>query len=118
MLCEFRKRLIIHSAEARVFDIVLAQLKALGLLTPHGIPHTDSLCLLSRARDLGRLELVFETMRYTLRSLLKADAEWLRATIHYRYRALARVMRLPRVPGHLRGQAKFCPNCGAVFVRP
>ena len=81
VLCEFRKRLIEHSAEAQVFDQVLAQMQALGLLTPHGIQHTDSLSLLSRARDLGRLELVFETMRYTLRALLKGDAEWLRAAI-------------------------------------
>jgi len=81
VLCEFRKRLLTHSAEARLFDQVLTQMQALGLLTPHGIQHTDSLALYSRARDLGRLELVFETMRYTLRALLKADAEWLRAAI-------------------------------------
>jgi transposase len=81
VLCDFRKRLLIHSAEARVFDQILTQMVALGLLTPHGIQHTDSLSLLSRARDLGRLELVFETMRYTLRSLLKADATWLRSVI-------------------------------------
>jgi hypothetical protein len=49
-------------------------MQALGLLTPHGIQHTDSLSLLSRAHDLGRLELVFETMRACLRALLKADA--------------------------------------------
>jgi len=81
VLCDFRKRLLVHSAEARIFDQVLIQMQALGLLTPHGIQHSDSLSLYSRARDLGRLELVFETMRYTLRALLKADAEWLRAAI-------------------------------------
>lgn len=81
VLSDFRKRLLIHSAEARVFDQVLVQMQAMGLLTPHGIQHTDSLSLLSRARDLGRLELVFETMRCALRALLKADTEWLRTAI-------------------------------------
>jgi transposase len=80
-LCDFRKRLLIHSAEARVFDQVLIQMQALGLLTPHGIQHTDSLSLYSRARDRGRLELVVETIGSTLRALLKAAAEWLRASI-------------------------------------
>jgi transposase len=81
VLSDFRKRLLDHHAEAQVFDQVLVRMQALGLLTPHGIQHTDSLSLLSRARDLGRLELVFETLRASLRALLKADAEWLRAAI-------------------------------------
>jgi transposase len=76
VLCEFRKRLIEHSAEARVFETVLTQMKALGLLKTRGIQRTDSLALFSRARELGRLELVFETMRCALRALLKADADW------------------------------------------
>jgi transposase len=81
VLCEFRKRLITHSAEARVFDAVLAQMKALGLVKTRGTQRTDSLSLLSRARDLGRLELVFETMRCALHALLDADADWLRSVI-------------------------------------
>jgi transposase len=81
VLCEFRQRLIQHSAEAQVFDRVLTQLKALGLVKTRGTQRTDSLSLFSRARDLGRLELVFETMREVLRDLLKAEADWLRATI-------------------------------------
>jgi len=81
VLCEFRKRLITHSAEARVFDVVLAQMRALGLVKARGTQRTDSLSLFSRARDLGRLELVFETMRCALHALLDADAAWLRAVI-------------------------------------
>jgi transposase len=81
VLCEFRKRLLTHSAEARVFDRVLTQMKALGLVKTRGTQRTDSLALFSRARDLGRLELVFETMREALRDLLKADATWLRSAL-------------------------------------
>jgi transposase len=81
VLCEFRKRLLVHSAAARVFDVVLAQMKALGLIKTRGTQRTDSLSLLSRARDLGRLELVFETMRCALHALLDADADWLRAVM-------------------------------------
>jgi transposase len=81
VLCEFRKRLIIHSAEARVFDVVLAQMQALGLIKTRGTQRTDSLSLFSRARDLGRLELVFETMRCALHAVLDADADWLRMVI-------------------------------------
>jgi len=81
VLCEFRKRLLIHSAEARVFDQVLTQMRVLGLMKTRGIQRTDSLALLMRARELGRLELVFETMRCTLHALLKVAPEWLRATI-------------------------------------
>jgi transposase len=81
VLCEFRKRLLTHNAEARVFDRVLTQLKARGLVKTRGTQRTDSLALFSRARDLGRLELVFETMREVLRDLLKADAAWVRASI-------------------------------------
>ncbi|MFL5802180.1 MAG: IS5/IS1182 family transposase, partial [Roseiflexaceae bacterium] len=81
VLCEFRKRLLKHSAEAQVFDQVLTQLTALGLVKTRGIQRTDSLALFSRARELGRLELVFETMRVALRDLLKADADWLRSVL-------------------------------------
>jgi transposase len=81
VLVEFRKRLIIHSAEARVFDVVLAQMKALGLIKVRGTQRTDALALFSRARDLGRLELVFETMRCALHAVLDADAEWLRSVV-------------------------------------
>lgn len=81
VLCEFRQRLLAHGADARVFDQVLGQLKALGLLTTRGSQRTDSLALLSRAHDLGRRELVFETMRVVLRALLAAYADWLRTTM-------------------------------------
>lgn len=79
VLCEFRARLLAHDAEARLFEGMLAQCKTLGLLTARGIQRTDSLAVLSRARHLGRSELVFEAICITLRALQHADAAWLTA---------------------------------------
>jgi transposase len=81
VLCEFRQRLLAHKAEARVFEQVLTQMKTLGLLQSRGVQRTDSLSLLSRARELGRRELVFETMRVALRALHNADDTWLSAWV-------------------------------------
>ena len=72
VLCEFRARLIQHDAEARVFEHVLLHLKAIGLLKTRAIQRTDSLVLLTKARTLGRLELVIESLRVALRALLRA----------------------------------------------
>jgi transposase len=81
VLCEFRKRLLTHDAEARLFEQVLTQLKGLGLIKTRGVQRTDSLALLTRARTLGRLELVFETLRVALKSLLQADKDWLEGVL-------------------------------------
>ncbi len=81
VLCEFRQRLITHKAESRVFEQVLTQMKTLGLLKARGIQRTDSLSLLSRARDLGWRELVSETMRVTLRAMQQEDPAWLAAWV-------------------------------------
>ncbi|NJM08659.1 transposase [Candidatus Gracilibacteria bacterium] len=77
VLCEFRKRLLTHEAEARLFEHVLDQLKRLGLIAARGIQRTDSLALLTQARSLGRLELVFETLRVALKALVQTDKTWL-----------------------------------------
>ena len=76
VLHDFRKRLITHKAESRVFDTVLVQLKGLGLIKARGTQRTDSLSLLSRARDLGRLEFLHATVRNALRNLLNVDEDW------------------------------------------
>jgi transposase len=71
---------------------------ALGLVKTRGIQRTDSLALFSRARELGRLELVVETIRVALHDLLKVDADWLRSVLPnewaQRYRYHCRIERL------------------------
>lgn len=81
VLSEFRDRVIRHGAEARLFDAVLTQLRALGLVKGRGRQRTDSLAVLSKMRDLNRLEMVVETLRLALQALLKAEATWTRATV-------------------------------------
>ncbi len=81
VLCEFRERVIAHQAEARVFEQVLEQLQDLGLLKRRGRQRTDSLAVLTKVRQLNRLERVVETLRLALRALLKEDPTWTRATV-------------------------------------
>lgn len=81
VLSEFRDRVIEHQAEARLFERLLEQLRDLGLIKRRGRQRTDSLAVLTKVRDLGRLELAVETLRLALRALLAEDPDWTRATV-------------------------------------
>ena len=80
VLSEYRARLVSHQAEGRVFEALLKDLEGLGLLKRRGRQRTDSLAVLTRVRELTRLELVVETLRVALQALLAVDPEWTRAT--------------------------------------
>lgn len=69
VLSEFRPRLLVHQAEARLFEIVLAQLKERGYLKQRGTQRTDSTHVLAAVRALNRLETAGETMRAALNAL-------------------------------------------------
>lgn len=81
VLSEFRDRVIRHGAEARLFEGVLRQMQAMGLVKRRGRQRSDSLAVLTKARDLTRLEQVVETLRLALQALLKEDPVWTRATV-------------------------------------
>jgi transposase len=81
VLSEFRKRVIEHQAETRLFDTILSQFQARGLIRRRGRQRTDSMAVLTKVRKLNRLERVVETLRLALRALLKEDPEWTRATV-------------------------------------
>ena len=66
ILSEFRDRLIMGKAEARLLDRVLEAFKARGLLKARGRQRTDSTRVIEAVRDLNRLELVGETLRLVL----------------------------------------------------
>jgi len=53
VLCEFRQRLIAHDAQRRVFDQLLAALRAAGLLKGKHMQRTDSLAVLAAVRALS-----------------------------------------------------------------
>jgi transposase len=79
VLCEYRERIIAHGAEARLFERILGQLTAMGLVKRRGRQRSDSVALLTRVRQLNRLERVVETLRLALVALLAADATWTRS---------------------------------------
>ena len=81
VLSEFRDRVIEHGAEARLFDSMLEQLRGMGLVRRRGRQRTDSLALLTKVRDLTRLEQLVETVRLALRALLATDKNWVRTTV-------------------------------------
>ena len=63
---EFRARLIEREWEQKLFDQLLLHFRAQGLLKGQKQQRTDSTHVLGAIRDLSRLELVGETMRFAL----------------------------------------------------
>ena len=76
VLSEFRDRLIAGKAEGRVFEMLVAQIRELGLIKEHGKQRSDSIAMLSKVRWLSRLEIAVETLRLAVVSLVKVDREW------------------------------------------
>ena len=64
-----------------IFDLLLARLKDLGLVTAGGTARTDSTHVLARIRSLNRLELAGETVRAALEALAAAAPGWLAGVI-------------------------------------
>lgn len=81
VLSEFRDRLLQGSAEHRLLDLMLAQLKEKGLLKVRGRMRTDATHVLAHMRVMRRLEMVGETLRATLNALAVAAPEWLKTQI-------------------------------------
>jgi transposase len=81
VLSEFRDRLAAAGTERVIFDLLLARLKALGLVRPGGTQRTDSTHVLARIRNLNRLELAGESVRAALEALAAAAPDWLAGVI-------------------------------------
>lgn len=81
VLSEFRDRLIRHEAEQRVFVGMVKLLQAKGLIKQRGKQRSDSIAMLTKVRNLSRLELVVETLRLAVGAILEADPEWGEALI-------------------------------------
>src|SRR5262245_51074502 len=77
VLCEFRGRLLAGNTERRLFDTLLAQLKAHGFVKAHGRQRTDSTHVLAAIHVLNRLECVGETLRQALNMLAVVAPAWL-----------------------------------------
>jgi transposase len=88
VLSEFRDRLLAHEAEGRVFDHLVREFRAWGLITERGRQRTDSIAMLTKVRRLSRLELVVETLRVAVGAMLNADRAWSKHNIPPSWEAL------------------------------
>ena len=77
VLSEFRARLVEHSAEERLLDVLLEACQRNGWLAAGGRQRTDSTHVFARVRRLNRIDLVGETLRATLNALAVAAPDWL-----------------------------------------
>ena len=78
VLSEFRSRLIEGNIEMHLLNRMLEICQSYKLIKKRGIQRTDSTHVLAAVRQLNRLELVGETVRYALESLATIDREWLK----------------------------------------
>lgn len=100
VLCEFRSRLIAGGAERQLLDKVLGSCRNQGLLKARGRQRTDSTHVLASVRELGRLELVGETLRAALNEIATEAPQWLQGVApqawYERYSKRIEDHRLPR----------------------
>jgi transposase len=82
VLSEFRTRLVEGNAEELLFDTLLTQCRAQGLLRPRGRQRSDSTHVLAAVRALNRLECVGTVMRHALNCLAVVAPDWLLAHSH------------------------------------
>ena len=76
VLSEFRTRVVAHSLEQRVLDLLLDALKVEGLVGAGGKQRTDSTRVIGAVRDVNRLELAGESVRAALEALAVAAPGW------------------------------------------
>ncbi len=69
ILSEFRARLVNHANGSLLLGVLLKRLTEKGLLKTRGQQRTDSTAIIGAVRELDQLELVGESMRYTLNTL-------------------------------------------------
>lgn len=87
-------------AEAKLFELVIEQLKQKGLVKAGGKQRTDSTHVLAAVRAVNRTEGVAETLRATLNALAVVAPEWLRQQVtpewYERYSQRIEEYRLPK----------------------
>ncbi|RPJ43929.1 MAG: IS1182 family transposase [Chloroflexi bacterium] len=100
VLSEFRDRLVAGHKEQRLLDDLLARFRQRGLLKTRSQQRTDSTHVVAAVRNLNRLELVGETLRFALERLAVSAPAWLQARVpdrwYERYGARFEQARLPK----------------------
>ncbi len=120
VLCEFRARLIAGKAEMQLLERLLVQCRQLGVLKARGRQRTDSTHVLASVRELGRLELVGETLRAALNEIASFEPEWLRSVApkawYERYSRRIEDRRLPRTAQEREGYAQTVGEDGFALL--
>ena len=100
LLSRFRRRLLEGSAESLLLERILHVAQAHKLLKQRGKMRTDATHVLTAVRDLNRLELVGESLRYALNTVARVAPNWLLAHIQpdwfERYRVRIEQARFPK----------------------
>jgi transposase len=100
VLSEFRQRLIGGGLEQKLLNELLQVCETKGILKKRGRQRSDSTHVLSAVRDLNRLEMVGETLRYALNAISSADPNWVRQRIdpdwYKKYPVRFEAYRLPK----------------------
>jgi transposase len=76
VLSEFRDRLIEGKAEKWVFEKLVEEIRAMGLIKERGKQRSDNIAMLVKVRRLSRIEMGVETLRLAVVALVAADREW------------------------------------------
>lgn len=80
-LYQFRGRLLANAEERLVFDHLLGQLKAAGLIKQRGKMRTDSTHILAVVERLSQMELVWESLRVALKAVSDIAPDWIEQTL-------------------------------------
>ena len=100
VLSEFRARVMSGGLEGQLLDDMLVVFAERGWVKARGSQRTDSTIVLAAIREVNRLELVGETLRYALEALAVAAPGWLRAHVRCdwfdRYGSRFEQYRLPK----------------------
>jgi Transposase DDE domain len=83
VLSEFRSRLCEHGLSNKLLDLMLLRFQEKNLIKYKGKQRTDSTQVLAAIRQLNRLELVGETLRFALNEIAETSAEWLKEVVSH-----------------------------------
>lgn len=78
LLSEFRDRLMEGGLEQELLNELLKLCESKGLLKKRGKQRSDSTHVLGAVRDLNRLEMLGETLRYAFNSIARIEPAWMR----------------------------------------
>ncbi len=81
ILSEFRTRLVEHDKGQLLLDELLEIFKTKGWIKTRGRQRTDSTHVLATVRELDQIEVVGETLRYTLNALAIVAPAWLQVRL-------------------------------------